>query len=931
MLVVGLQLGVAVLISVWCLGDLHNSNVDMPPDWADAVNASDMLIRYPTTPLDARLRPTIGNGAIATLVGSDSVYMAGVYNLNGTFEPYRARLPGLAAMSPVLPNACGVPSPEKRIRCGSPPYEPNDGCTTAQGCCYSPFSPDPKSLPWCYAASNTSSNCKNKCFAEQSTPTPNANEWADIEGLDMRRAAFFQVKQLNASSDCSIRIEQRTYAHRNQTSLLITDFILDAAACGTLHVDGSDFFNENNRQLELQVSAGRGADPTEPYVQDFNWSYVSTQNVVEYSSHRVQYSSNMSVFAGTTWECEKSGRRINVAFATLAPLTGRINLTVLPGKRTVYSFPTVFINDVDEEAPLELTTLVATALDILKKLILTDPDVVFANHISAVAADDDSSRAVLEVQGNTGLARIVNATLYSLRASLAPDVEWSTSPGGLSTGGRFTADGTDTEPWKQGYAEGGSSYYGHVFWDADVWILPAMLPQHPNIARSMIAYRWRTMSAAQANAHAEGNNGTKWAWESAFSGVTATGGDCQEIHLQAGIGMALRAYFRQTHNHTWLERTAWPMLGNITAFFRTRVTHGTHSSWECVRFNASENRAISTCEATGTNPAACQQQTCLRVPRHVWTDGKNEDFHGCGNCWCCVNKTVAQSLSDAVCPPGRLCLDHVESPNEYASGINNDIYTNTAFAAVLRWTSVVAGILGKANPNQYAMLADQLEIPFNAALQRHEEYSGAPKDLRIKQATMTMVPYPVEFPMPEQVQRHDLVYEAAHIGTEGPAMTHSMLTIDWLQMQNKSAGDAEFVASYENNIVGPFLQWMECPLPPDFCQGHRPATNFLTGAGGFIQAVINGYGGLRFNDDTMTIAPTLALNTTRMAIHALSYRNAILHVAWNSANVTVECVEDGVSAHLCASVSGGEQHSLSPIIAVSFPIGETITIAPCPH
>ena len=30
------------------------------------------------------------------------------------------------------------------------------------------------------------------------------------------------------------------------------------------------------------------------------------------------------------------------------------------------------------------------------------------------------------------------------------------------------------------YTEGGSSYYGHVFWDADVWMLPAILPLSPS-------------------------------------------------------------------------------------------------------------------------------------------------------------------------------------------------------------------------------------------------------------------------------------------------------------------------------------------------------------------------------------------------------------------------------------------------------------------
>jgi hypothetical protein len=136
-----------------------------------------------------------------------------------------------------------------------------------------------------------------------------------------------------------------------------------------------------------------------------------------------------------------------------------------------------------------------------------------------------------------------------------------------------------------------------------------------------------------------------------------------------------------------------------------------------------------------------------------------------------------------------------------------------------------------------------------------------------------MAPYPAGYAMPAAVQRADLVYEAAHIGGEGPAMTHSMLAIDWLALGNQTAADLEceeamvlffltpfsfmrrttppgsarrqlrqfalpgrFRRAYEGNLVGPYLTWMECPVPPDFCQGHRPAVDFLTGGGGFLQA-----------------------------------------------------------------------------------------------
>ena len=69
----------------------------------------------------------------------------------GATEPFRARLPGLAAMW--LPPAGGPkkecvavpPAARTRTPCGVPPFDPAH--CRAQGCCYGPFSPDPHSYP----------------------------------------------------------------------------------------------------------------------------------------------------------------------------------------------------------------------------------------------------------------------------------------------------------------------------------------------------------------------------------------------------------------------------------------------------------------------------------------------------------------------------------------------------------------------------------------------------------------------------------------------------------------------------------------------------------------------------------------------------------------------------------------------------------------
>ena len=471
-------------------------------------------------------------------------------------------------------------------------------------------------------------------------------------------------------------------------------------------------------------------DAFEAGVADFNWT-VSRRGG----------GGSITAMAGATLTPEQGGRHVGVGFATVAPMKGQVVLQLAAGQITTHSFPTAFASDVDDDALGSLAALAANASDELAAAVKLGPAALLAEHTAAVQREHASRT---EVAGDIELARLVNATAYALGASLAAGIEWSTSPGGLSTGGRITADGRDTHGGG-GYPEGGSSYYGHVFWDGDVWMLPAMLPLRPGVVRAMVAYRSKTMAAALANARAQSLNGTKWVWESAFAGTSATGGACQEVHLQAGIGMAIRQYYRATQDIDWLRATAWPMVLNIVSFFESRAT--LQGTWHCVTFNGTELACISRCVAAGGGDVDCQRSTCTNVSGHVFTGGNNAGHPGCGICYCC-----APDPADPAQPANALSINGVESPNEYASGINNDIYTNAAFATFLEWVGVAAGLLGEPDAARYTDLGRRIIIPFNRAAGRHEEYTGAPEDLRIKQATMTMVPYPAMYPMPVEVQ-----------------------------------------------------------------------------------------------------------------------------------------------------------------------------------
>ena len=41
-----------------------------------------------------------------------------------------------------------------------------------------------------------------------------------------------------------------------------------------------------------------------------------------------------------------------------------------------------------------------------------------------------------------------------------------------------------------------AGYSGHVFWDMDIWVYPAVLALNPKLARTLIQYRIDRLSAA---------------------------------------------------------------------------------------------------------------------------------------------------------------------------------------------------------------------------------------------------------------------------------------------------------------------------------------------------------------------------------------------------------------------------------------------------
>ncbi len=160
----------------------------------------------------------------------------------------------------------------------------------------------------------------------------------------------------------------------------------------------------------------------------------------------------------------------------------------------------------------------------------------------------------IRIDGNAELQRTVHAMLFHLLNSARAATTWSIPPMGLTSAG----------------------YYGHVFWDADTWMFPALLLAHPDVARSMVMFRYRTLDAARRNARANGFGGAMYPWEADDRGEETTPRFASqnahsEIHVTGDVGVAQWQYYQATGDSAWLARYGYPVIRETAEFWVSRT------------------------------------------------------------------------------------------------------------------------------------------------------------------------------------------------------------------------------------------------------------------------------------------------------------------------------------------------------------------------
>ncbi|MDP9040995.1 MAG: glycoside hydrolase family 65 protein, partial [Bacteroidota bacterium] len=184
--------------------------------------------------------------------------------------------------------------------------------------------------------------------------------------------------------------------------------------------------------------------------------------------------------------------------------------------------------------------------------------------------------------------------------------------------------------------------------------------------------------------------------------------------------------------------------------------------------------------------------------------------------------------------PGKYDIKNVVAADEWAENVDNNAFTNGAAKVLLKHATEAAGILGMKADSDWALVADNIPIlQINGVTREYAGYNGE----GIKQADVNLLSYPLKLITdPIQVKK-DLVYYQSRVPNQGtPAMTQAIFALLYARLGQGDTAFHFFRDAYIPNLNPPFRVIAET----------KGGTNpyFATGAGGILQALLMGFGGL---------------------------------------------------------------------------------------
>ncbi|MEK6155139.1 glycoside hydrolase family 65 protein [Flavobacteriaceae bacterium 3-367] len=183
-------------------------------------------------------------------------------------------------------------------------------------------------------------------------------------------------------------------------------------------------------------------------------------------------------------------------------------------------------------------------------------------------------------------------------------------------------------------------------------------------------------------------------------------------------------------------------------------------------------------------------------------------------------------------------IKNVVGANEFAPNVDDNAFTNGSAITALEFAIEAAQTVGETPDPTWQEVASKIKIHKfpDGTTKEHSTYEG---DI-IKQADVNLLSYPLHVIADEETIIKDLKYYEPKLSPEGPAMGQSVFAVLYARLGDAKEGYRLFKRSYEPNKRPPFGALSETAT------GEYPY--FATGAGGMLQVVLFGFGGLDITD-----------------------------------------------------------------------------------
>jgi trehalose/maltose hydrolase-like predicted phosphorylase len=197
---------------------------------------------------------------------------------------------------------------------------------------------------------------------------------------------------------------------------------------------------------------------------------------------------------------------------------------------------------------------------ILVNLVSRPVASIFADNTAAwahmwqgnVTIEPKSAITQAELEAVTEFKRNLKFALYNIYAVIRDDVNVEINPLNLST----------------------IDLTGHIFWSAELWLLPVLLLFKPRAARTLLDYRHFNLGKAQKLAAAQGYKGSKFAYENDTVGYNDVYWDTVSpltVFNTALISISSWNYYRVSRDSDWLRKKGYDMLRNNADFFVSKL------------------------------------------------------------------------------------------------------------------------------------------------------------------------------------------------------------------------------------------------------------------------------------------------------------------------------------------------------------------------